>query len=276
MSRVIKVKPTSAGRRFLVKISHAELYKGRPKKNLVKARSKVSGRNHIGKITVRHRGGGHKNMIRQVDFKRDKLNISARVKRIEYDPIRTAHIALIVYQDGEWRYILAPQGLAIGDTVTSGENVSIKPGNCLPIRNIPLGTMIHAIEEKPNTKGIFVRTAGSWAILKAKEGDYALVALPSSEIRKFHIDCKASIGALGNAEHNLRSLGKAGASRWRGRRPTVRGVAMNPVDHPMGGGEGKASGGQPTNPQGKREAKTRHNKRTDAFIIKKRSKKRRK
>jgi large subunit ribosomal protein L2 len=277
MTKVIKVNPTSAGRRFRVKLSREGLYKGRPHKALLKVASKSGGRNNQGRITVRHHGGGHKQLLRHIDFKRDKLNIVGRIKRIEYDPKRTGHIALVVYKDGEFRYILAPQGLSIGDEVMSGDQASIKPGHCLPIRNIPLGTVIHSIELKPGTKGQLARSAGSFATLVAREGSYATIRLPSSETHKVHVECKASIGAVSNPKHDLQVLGKAGVARWLNRRPTVRGVAMNPVDHPLGGGEGKSSGGRhPTSFTGKKECKTRNNKRTDRFIITRRKKKNKK
>jgi large subunit ribosomal protein L2 len=274
MAKIIKVNPTSAGTRFRVKLSRSGLYKGRPHKSLCTAASKTGGRNSQGRITVRHHGGGHKQFVRHVDFKRDKLNIIGRVKRIEYDPKRTSYIALVVYKDGELRYLLAPQGLSVGDSVVSGMEAPIKPGNCLPLRNIPLGTVVHSIEFKPGTKGQLARSAGSFATLVAREGDYATLRLPSSETRQVHVECKASIGAVSNPEHDLQVLGKAGVARWNGRRPTVRGVAMNPVDHPLGGGEGKSSGGRaPVSFTGKKECKTRNNKRTDRFILTRRKKK---
>ena len=275
MAKVIKVNPTSAGRRSLVKVSRKGIYKGRPYAPLVKVATKTGGRNNQGKLTVRHRGGGHKQAYRQIDFKRDKLNIEAKVERIEYDPKRTAYIALVVYKDGERRYILAPQGLSVGDTVISSIEAPIKPGNCLPLRNIPLGTVIHAVSLKVGKKAQLARSAGSFATLVARESDYATLRLPSSEVRKVSVECVAAIGAASNPEHDLAVLGKAGASRWRGRRPTVRGVAMNPVDHPLGGGEGRSSGGRhPVSFSGVKEgARTRNNKRTDRSIVERRKRK---
>lgn len=277
MTKVIKVKPTSAGNRFRVRLSHRELYSGRPHKSLTQPIAKSGGRNSQGRITVRHHGGGHKRLIRLVDFKRNKFNIVGKVKRIEYDPNRSSYIALVVYKDGELRYILAPQGLSVGDEVISAANAPIKKGNALPLVNIPLGTVIHAIELKPETKGQLARSAGSFATLVAKEGNYATIRLPSSETRRIPIACKASIGSVSNPEHDLQVLGKAGVARWKGRRPTVRGVAMNPVDHPLGGGEGKSSGGRhPVSFSGKKECKTRNNKQTDRFIVTRRKKKHKK
>jgi large subunit ribosomal protein L2 len=275
MAKVIKVNPTSAGRRSLVKVSRQGIYKGRPYAPLVKSISKTGGRNNQGRLTVRHRGGGHKQAYRQIDFKRDKLNIAAKVERIEYDPKRTAYIALVVYKDGERRYILAPQGLSVGDTVISGIEAPIKPGNCLPLRNIPLGTVIHAVSLKVGKKAQLARSAGSFATLVARESGYATLRLPSSEVRKVNVECTAAIGAASNPEHDLAVLGKAGANRWRGRRPTVRGVAMNPVDHPLGGGEGRSSGGRhPVSFSGVKEgARTRNNKRTDRSIVERRKRK---
>lgn len=274
MAKTIKVNPTSAGRRFVVKIDRTGLYKGRPYKSLLEPVSKSGGRNNQGRLTVRHRGGGHKQFQRKIDFKRDKLNIPAQVERVEHDPMRSAYIALVLYKDGERRYILAPQGIKAGDKIISSSEAPIKPGNCLPLRNIPLGTVVHAISLKIGKKAQLARSAGSFATLVAREAEYATLRLPSSEIRKVHLECKATIGAASNPEHGLKVLGKAGASRWRGRRPTVRGVAMNPVDHPLGGGEGRSSGGRhPVSFSGVKEgARTRNNKRTQHFIIEKRKK----
>lgn len=273
MSKLVKVNPTSPGRRFVIKTTRSELYKGGPYRALLTTRSESGGRNNQGRITVYHRGGGHKRQYRQVDFKRDKLNIPGRIERIEYDPNRTAYLALVVYADGERRYILAAQGISIGSTVISGAEAAVKPGNCLPIRNIPLGTVIHAIELKPGKGAQLAKSAGSFATLLAREAEYATVRLPSSEIRKIAVECKASIGLVGNPEHDLHSLGKAGASRWRGRRPTVRGVAMNPVDHPSGGGEGRKSGTAQSRSGIPEGSVRRNNKRTDRFILAKRKKK---
>ncbi|AKP72520.1 50S ribosomal protein L2 [Piscirickettsia salmonis] len=272
---VIKSKPTSPGRRFVVKVVNPELHKGAPHAPLLVKKSKSGGRNNNGRITVRHIGGGHRQHIRIVDFKRNKDGVSAKVERLEYDPGRSAHIALILFVDGERRYILAPKGLKAGDPVVSGEESPIKVGNCLPIRNIPLGSVIHNIELKPGKGGQMARSAGTSAQLVAREGRYATLRLRSGEMRKVLVECRATIGEVCNSEHNLRSLGKAGAKRWRGVRPTVRGVAMNPVDHPHGGGEGRTSGGRhPVTPWGvpTKGKKTRRNKRTDKFIVRRRNK----
>ncbi|ALA23798.1 50S ribosomal protein L2 [Piscirickettsia salmonis] len=272
---VIKSKPTSPGRRFVVKVVNPELHKGAPHAPLLVKKSKSGGRNNNGRITVRHIGGGHRQHIRIVDFKRNKDGVSAKVERLEYDPGRSAHIALILFTDGERRYILAPKGLKAGDPVVSGEESPIKVGNCLPIRNIPLGSVIHNIELKPGKGGQMARSAGTSAQLVAREGRYATLRLRSGEMRKVLVECRATIGEVCNSEHNLRSLGKAGAKRWRGVRPTVRGVAMNPVDHPHGGGEGRTSGGRhPVTPWGvpTKGKKTRRNKRTDKFIVRRRNK----
>ncbi|MDH5518637.1 MAG: 50S ribosomal protein L2 [Gammaproteobacteria bacterium] len=273
---IVKTKPTSPGRRFVVKVVNKDLYKGEPHKALVEKKSKNGGRNNNGRITVRHVGGGHKQRYRVVDFKRDKDGIEAKVERIEYDPNRTAHIALLVYSDGERRYIIAPKGLQAGDTVASGANAPIKIGNTLPIRNIPVGSQVHCIEMKPGKGAQIARSAGAVVQLVAREGIYASLRLRSGEMRKIHVDCKATIGEVGNSEHSLSSLGKAGATRWRGVRPTVRGVAMNPVDHPHGGGEGRTSGGRhPVSPWGvpTKGYKTRSNKRTDKMIVRRRNRK---
>ncbi len=273
---LVKAKPTSAGRRFVVKVVEADLHKGRPCESLISPKTRSSGRNNVGRITVRRRGGGHKQHYRIVDFKRDKDGIPGKVDRLEYDPNRSAHLALIVYADGERRYIVAPKGLRQGDEILSGDNSPIKAGNCLTLQNIPLGATIHCVELKPGKGAQMIRSAGTSAQLAAKESGYAILRLRSGEMRKVLIDCKASIGEVANAEHNLRSLGKAGAARWRGIRPTVRGVAMNPVDHPHGGGEGKTSGGRhPVSPTGvpTKGYKTRKNKFTSKMIIRDRRKK---
>ncbi|TBV83237.1 MAG: 50S ribosomal protein L2 [Desulfobulbaceae bacterium] len=267
-------KPTSPGRRNLVSAINPDLSKERPVKGLVRTLNKKGGRNNYGRITVRHQGGGHKRKFRLIDFKRNKVDIPAKVAGIEYDPNRTANIALLHYVDGEKCYILAPNGVRAGDLIEAGEHVDIKPGNCLPMGNMPLGSAIHNIEMKIGKGGQLVRSAGGSAQLMAKEGDHVLVKLPSGEVRRFHRLCRASIGQVGNVEHERQKLGKAGRSRWLGRRPTVRGVAMNPVDHPMGGGEGKSSGGRhPCTPWGipTKGYKTRRKKSSDQNIVKKRS-----
>jgi large subunit ribosomal protein L2 len=273
---VKKVKPTSAGRRFQGYTSFEGISDKKPEKQLLRVISKSGGRNVYGRITCRHRGGGHKRHYRIIDFKRDKDGIPARVAAIEYDPNRSARIALLHYLDGEKRYILAPAHLSVGDRVESGESADIQPGNALPLANIPLGTHIHNIELRIGRGGQMVRSAGTYAQLMAKEDPYALVKLPSGEVRMVLLKCKATIGQLGNVVHENVSLGKAGRKRWLGRRPKVRGVAMNPIDHPMGGGEGRSSGGRhPCSPWGvpTKGYKTRKNKRTDRFIVKRRSKK---
>jgi len=274
---VRKAKPTSPGRRHVVSVYHPDLHKGRPESSLVVAKKRISGRNNAGRITVRHRGGGHKRLYRKIDFKRyDKAGIQGRIDRLEYDPNRTAHIALVVYSDGEKRYIIAPKGLKAGMTVESGPKAPIKTGNCLPLANIPLGSVVHCIELRPLKGAQMIRSAGTSAQLVAKEGPHAILRLRSGEMRKVPAECHASIGEVSNSEHGLRSLGKAGANRWRGKRPTVRGVAMNPVDHPHGGGEGKTSGGRhPVSFSGvpTKGYKTRKNKRTNKMIIRDRRKK---
>jgi len=273
---VRKVKPTSAGRRFQVYPSYEEVTRSKPEKSLIKAAKKSGGRNVHGRITSRHIGGGNKQHYRIIDFKRDKTGIPARVAAIEYDPNRSARIALLHYADGEKRYILAPLSLAVNDTVMSGPEADIKPGNTLPLSNIPLGTHIHNIELRIGKGGQIVRSAGTFAQLMAKESKYALVKLPSGEVRMVLLNCKATIGQIGNVVHENISLGKAGRKRWLGRRPKVRGVAMNPVDHPMGGGEGRSSGGRhPCSPWGmpSKGYKTRKNKRTSSYIVKKRTQK---
>lgn len=273
---LVKTKPTSPGRRFVVKVSRSELHKGDPYAQLVESKNCISGRNNQGRITMRCRGGGHKRYYRIIDFKRDKENIEGTVERLEYDPNRSAHIALILYLDGQRRYIIAPNDIHKGSKVVSGKEVPIRPGNCLPLQNIPLGSTIHNIELKLGKGAQLVRSAGSSAQLVAKEGIYAIIRMRSGEMRKVLSLCRACIGGVSNSGHNLRSLGKAGANRWRGRRPTVRGVAMNPVDHPHGGGEGKTSGGRhPVSPTGKptKGYKTRRNKRTNNMIVRDRRKK---
>ena len=271
---VIQIKPTSPGRRFVIKIVTPGLHKGKPHKALLAKKTRTSGRNNAGRITVRHRGGGHKRHIRLIDFKRDKDNIPARVERIEYDPNRSANIALLLYRDGERRYILAPKNMVVGQTVLSGVEAPIEQGNCLPLSNIPVGSIIHSVEMRPGKGGQLARSAGAYVQLLAREGAYATVRLRSGEMRRVHITCRAVIGEVGNSEHNLRSLGKAGASRHRGIRPTVRGVAMNPVDHPLGGGEGKTSGGRhPCNPNGKVEGRKTRSRRkwTNRYIVRQRT-----
>jgi large subunit ribosomal protein L2 len=273
---LVQAKPTSPGRRFAVKVVNPKLHKGKPHAQLLKPKRRNNGRNNLGRITTRHIGGGHKQHYRMVDFKRNKDGIKALVERLEYDPNRSADLALLLYADGERRYILAVKGLEAGQEIQSGAHAPIKPGNCMPLRNIPVGTTVCAIEMKPGKGAQLARSAGTSVQLIARDGDYATVRLRSGEMRKILSDCRACVGEIGNSEHNLRSLGKAGATRWRGKRPTVRGVAMNPVDHPMGGGEGKTSGGRhPVSPWGwkTKGLKTRRNKRTAQFIIRRRDKK---
>ncbi|MCU7813641.1 MAG: 50S ribosomal protein L2 [Candidatus Thiodiazotropha sp. (ex Lucinoma kastoroae)] len=273
---VVKTKPTSAGRRFVVKVVNDELHKGEPFGPLLAKKSKSGGRNNNGRITTRHRGGGHKQRYRIIDFKRNKEAIPATVERLEYDPNRTARIALIRYADGERAYIIAPNNLHVGDKIESGSGAPIKTGNCLPLRNIPLGSVMHCIEMKPGKGAQLARSAGASVQLVAREGEYATLRLRSGEMRKVPADCRAVIGEVSNSEHTLRSLGKAGAKRWKGVRPTVRGVAMNPVDHPHGGGEGRTSGGRhPVSPWGTptKGYKTRTNKRTNKMIVRRRNRK---
>jgi large subunit ribosomal protein L2 len=273
---IVKRKPTSPGRRFVVSIVNHDLYKGDPYAPLVEKKSKSGGRNNTGRITTRHVGGGHKQNYRVVDFRRNKDGIPAVVERIEYDPNRTAYIALVCYADGERSYIIAPKGLGVGDKIDSGNAAAIKVGNTLPLRNIPLGSVVHCVELKPGKGAQVARSAGASAQLVARDGAYATLRLRSGEMRKVLTDCRATMGEVSNSEHNLRSLGKAGATRWRGIRPTVRGVAMNPVDHPHGGGEGRTSGGRhPVSPWGTptKGYKTRANKRTDKMIVRRRDKK---
>ncbi len=269
-------KPTSAGRRHVVAVKTENLHKGRPLAALTEKQSRTGGRNNAGRISTRHRGGGHKQLYRKIDFKRNKDDIWAKVERIEYDPNRTANIALLCYADGERRYILAPKGLEVGAEVRSGNSAPIQTGCTLPLSNIPVGTVIHNIEMRPGKGGQLARSAGTGVQLVAREGRYATLRLRSGEMRKILTDCRATIGEVGNAEHSLRSLGKAGATRWRGIRPTVRGVVMNPVDHPHGGGEGRAGQGNPhpVTPWGvpTKGKRTRKNKRTDKYIVRKRHK----
>ena len=269
-------KPTSPGQRGKVTVKRTGLYKGRPEASLTEKKSKTGGRNNYGRITTRHRGGGHKQKYRIIDFKRNKDDITAKVERIEYDPNRSAYIALLQYTDGERRYIIAPKDLEPGMEVVSGSSVPIKVGNSLPLDNIPVGTVVHNIEMKPGKGGQIARAAGTSARLVAKEGVYATLRLRSGEMRKIPARCRATLGTVSKSEHNLEKIGKAGATRWRGIRPTVRGVAMNPVDHPHGGGEGRTSGGRhPVTPWGvpTKGHKTRKNKRTDKFIVRRRDKK---
>jgi len=273
---IVKLKPTTPGRRGVVKVVTPELHKGEPHFPLLEKQIRGSGRNHHGRITVRHKGGGHKQQYRIMDWKRDKIGIVGKVERIEYDPNRTAHIALICYADGERRYIVASKGLVAGMEVVSSSEAQIKVGNALPLRNIPVGTTIHCVEMSPGKGAQLARSAGGSAQLLGRDGIYAQLRLRSGEIRKVHIDCKATIGEVGNVEHSLRQYGKAGVKRWLGIRPTVRGVAMNPVDHPHGGGEGKtAAGRHPVSPWGlhTKGKKTRNNKRTDHMIIRDRRRK---
>jgi large subunit ribosomal protein L2 len=269
-------RPTSPAIRFRTTLESEELSKERPLKRLTLPKKRISGRNNRGHLQVRHRGGGHKKLFRVVDFKRDKRDIPAKVTSIEYDPNRSARIAMLSYADGDKRYILAPNGLAVGATVIAGEGADILVGNALPLKNIPLGTMVHNIELKKGKGGQLARSAGVAAQLLAKEAGYAQIKVPSGETRMVHLDCYATIGQVGNLDHENVSIGKAGRTRWLGRRPTVRGVAMNPIDHPHGGGEGKTSGGRnPVSPWGQptKGYKTRNNKRTQRFIIKRRDKK---
>lgn len=273
---VQKSKPTSAGRRFVVRVGRNDLHKGEPHAPLLEPKSSTGGRNNKGRITTRHRGGGHKQHYRIVDFKRDKDGIAGSVERIEYDPNRSAHLALVLYADGERRYILAPRRCKAGDPIRSGSDAPIRAGNALPLKNIPVGTLVHCIEMKPGKGGQIARSAGGSVQIVAREGQYATLRLRSGEMRRIHVDCRATVGEVGNYEHNLSKLGKAGAKRWRGVRPTVRGVAMNPVDHPHGGGEGRSSGGRhPVTPWGvpTKGYKTRNNKRTDDMIVRRRQKK---
>ncbi len=272
---VQKAKPTSAGRRFVVQVKTPGLHKGEPYGPLLASKNRTGARNNAGRITMRHQGGGHKQRYRLVDFRRDKDGIPARVERLEYDPNRSAHLALLLYADGERRYIIAPKGVVDGDTLVSGAEAPIKAGNSLPLRNIPVGSTVHCVEMKPGKGAQLARSAGTSVMIAAREGIYTTLRLRSGETRKVHVDCRATIGEVGNGEHSLRKLGKAGASRWRGIRPTVRGTAMNPVDHPHGGGEGRNFGKHPTTPWGvaTKGYKTRNNKRTDAMIVRRRGRK---
>ena len=273
---VIKLKPTSPGRRGVVKVTREHLHKGEAYAPLLEPQHQKSGRNNNGHITTRHKGGGHKHHYRVVDFRRNKDAIPAKVERIEYDPNRTAHLALVCYADGERRYVIAPRGLEVGATIVSGAEAPIRVGNTLPIRNIPVGSTIHCIEMVPGKGAQIARAAGTSVQLLAREGSYAQLRLRSGEIRRVHVECRATVGEVGNEEHGLRKIGKAGANRWRGIRPTVRGVAMNPIDHPHGGGEGKtAAGRHPVSPWGQQTKgkKTRSNKRTTSMIVSRRGKK---
>lgn len=271
---IVKTKPTSPGRRHVVKIVHHDLHKGAPYAPLLEKKSKSGGRNSNGRITTRHIGGGHKQHYRLVDFKRNKDGVPAKVERLEYDPNRSANIALVLYADGERRYIIAPKNVSAGAELISGDAAPIKAGNALPLRNMPVGSVVHCIEMKPGKGAQIARSAGTSAQLVAREGQYVTLRLRSGEMRKILSECRATLGEVSNSEHSLRKLGKAGASRWRGVRPTVRGVAMNPVDHPHGGGEGRTSGGRhPVSPWGTptKGYKTRKNKRTDKLIVRKRT-----
>ena len=272
----VKSKPTSPGRRFVVSVKTEDLWKGKPHAALLEPKSKSGGRNNNGRITTRHIGGGHKQHYRIIDFKRNKVGVPATVERIEYDPNRSAHIALLKYLDGERAYIIAPKSLKAGDQVINGEDAPIKIGNNLPMRNIPVGSTIHCIELKPGKGAQIARSAGGYAQMVARDGRYVTLRLRSGEMRKVLSECRATMGEVGNSDHSLRKLGKAGATRWRGVRPTVRGCAMNPVDHPHGGGEGRSSGGRhPVTPWGvpTKGKKTRSNKRTDKLIVRRRNKK---
>lgn len=270
-----KAKPTSAGRRFVVSAKDKSLHSGKPESSLVVKKHKRGGRNNNGRITVRHRGGGHRQHYRLVDFRREKDGVPAKVERLEYDPNRSANIALLCYLDGERRYIIAPRGVDVDTRVESGPQSPIRPGNALPLASIPVGTTVHCVEMRPGKGAQLARSAGAAVRVAARAGDYAVLRLKSGETRRVHINCRATVGEVGNYEHSLCQLGKAGATRWRGRRPTVRGVAMNPVDHPHGGGEGRTSGGRhPTSPWGWKTKgfKTRANKRTDGMIVRRSTK----
>jgi large subunit ribosomal protein L2 len=269
---IVQFRPTSPGRRFRTGFTFAEITKTEPERSLLEPIHKSGGRNNRGRVTAFHRGGGHKRRYRVVDFKRDKNGVKAKVAAIEYDPNRSARLALLHYLDGEKRYIIAPVGLGVGDMVETGPQADIKPGNSLPLANVPLGTMVHCVELREGRGAQLGRSAGASIQLMAKEGDYALLKLPSSELRRVRIGCRATIGQVGNLEHENLSFGKAGRSRWLGKRPNVRGIAMNPVDHPHGGGEGRSKGNHPQTPWGKptKGYKTRHNKRTDRFILQRR------
>ena len=273
---LVKAKPTSAGRRFVVQVRSPELHKGAPHEALIEKKSKTGGRNNNGRITTRHRGGGHKQRYRKVDFKRNKDGVPAKVERFEYDPNRSAHLALLLYADGERRYVIAAKGVEVGDELMNGASAQIRTGNCMPIKSIPVGSVVHCVELKPGKGAQLARSAGAAVQLVAREGRFAILRLRSGETRRVPVECRATIGEVGNSEHGLRALGKAGATRWRGVRPTVRGAAMNPVDHPHGGGEGRSSGGRhPVSPWGQptKGYKTRKNKRTSNMIIRRRRKK---
>lgn len=272
---LVKVKPTSPGRRGVVQVVTPNLHKGKPFAALVESKAKKSGRNNNGRVTVRHQGGGHKQAYRLVDFKRNKDGIPAKVERLEYDPNRTANIALVCYADGERRYVIANKGMAVGQQIISGSEAPIKSGNALPIRNIPVGTTICCVEMQPGKGAQIARSAGASVQLLAREGSYAQIRLRSGEVRRVHVECRATVGEVGNEENSLRKIGKAGAMRWRGVRPTVRGTAMNPIDHPHGGGEGKTGEGRvPVNPWGQptKGYRTRSNKRTNSMIVQRRHK----
>jgi large subunit ribosomal protein L2 len=273
---LVKPKPTSAGVRSMIKVVNPELHKGSPHAALLETKIRGSGRNNLGRITTRHQGGGHKRHYRVIDFRRDKDGVPGRVERIEYDPNRSANLALVLYADGERRYIIAPKGVSAGTELMSGAQAPIKAGNCLPLRNIPVGSTVHCIELKPGGGAQLARAAGASAELIAREAGYAQLRLRSGEVRKINVECRATLGEVGNSEHNLRQIGKAGATRWRGIRPTVRGMCMNPVDHPHGGGEGRSKGGNhPVSPWGTptKGYRTRHNKRTDGMIVQRRKRK---
>src|SRR5436309_12243138 len=268
-------KPVTSSTRFRSVSDFADVTRSEPERSLLEPLRQTGGRNNKGHITTRHQGGGHKRRYRRIDFRRNKDGVPAKVAHIEYDPNRSARIALLYYADGEKRYILAPQGIAVGDTLVSGADAEIRPGNSLPLRNIPVGTVVHAVELKPGAGAKMARSAGASVQLMAKEAGYATLRLPSGEVRLVAAACKGTVGVVGNPEHELVSLGKAGRSRWKNKRPSVRGVAMNPVDHPLGGGEGKSSGGRhPSSPWGKTEGRTRHKKASDKLIIRRRGKKR--
>ncbi len=270
-----KSKPTSPGRRFQSHSDFSEVTRDRPEKSLLEPKPKKAGRNNYGRITTRHQGGGNKVMYRRIDFRRIKDGVPAKVAHVEYDPNRNARIALLHYKDGEKAYILMPNKVKVGDVIQSGPGADIRPGNALPLRNIPVGTVVHNVELKPGAGGKMARSAGSSVQLVAKEGKRATLRLPSGEMRMVPIDCRATVGEVGNAEAELISIGKAGRNRWKNKRPSVRGVVMNPVDHPLGGGEGKSSGGRhPVSPWGKKEGRTRKNKKSDDLIIRRRGKKR--
>ena len=272
-----KLRPTSPGQRFVVRVVRDELHKGDPYEGLLEPLQRHGGRNNAGRVTTRHQGGGSKRYYRRIDFKRDKDGVAGKVERLEYDPNRTSYLALVLYADGERRYILAPRNVKPGDSIMSGVDAAIKPGNALPLKNIPLGTQVHCLELKPGKGAQLARSAGASVQIVAREGEYVTARLRSGEMRKVHVNCRATVGEIGNEEHNLRKIGKAGAQRWRGIRPTVRGVAMNPVDHPHGGGEGKSGQGNPhpVTPWGQKTKgyKTRRNKRTDSMILRDRRQK---